>query len=167
MRVVNKYCHSPWEVADHFSKKCDKLNWWNYVTSLRGDDFSNTDLKLLFTCILRGDDIESANINDFLECFDKYNNNGFLNCKIVKMLSDPKYSHYLIHIEAGFNALSNYYNDLYNETGKERYRKCACVLTSVSEDFRYKYWTCLFKHLFNFVLLVSDSDCVRTTRRCC
>lgn len=162
MRTVNRYIHTPWEVSDHFTRNGDRTNWWNYVTSLRGDDFSNQDLKLLFTCILRGNEVGGAGeFYHLLQNFDRYNSNDYLHRNIIPMLNDPKYNHYLVHLEAGFNALCTYYNDLYNETREERYRKCACVLASVHEDFKYKYWTCLFKHLFNFVLLVSDPECRR------
>jgi len=179
IRKINKYCHTAKEVAD-FLGMCNTMeeyrNWWNYITALRGPDVIDDDmcdvnvLKALLTCVIRGKeymDVHDASVAwGIPHTLDYYNilenvdviDDSELN-SLIDALSDIKFEHYKHHLALGFQALVFYYKhgcDEGSQKDNEVYANCALVLTNISFQLERNCPFSVFKHIYEFLMLISD-----------
>lgn len=171
MRSPNKYCHDSQEVSKYLSANPEYYKqWWNYVTALRGCDVNidstNTNaLKAVFTCTLRGCTFKFGTsmiawdvLCIFEDGFDYYNMliNEWDQQRLIKILDDDNHIHYKNHLMFGFEALAFYNKRLYDDTNDNMYEKCGSILNVIGFDMKHNCSNSLFKHIHEFLLLISD-----------
>jgi len=180
----NEFCHTPRKVLEHllslgYTSYSDSINpsWWDYATALRGDDFNNQTMKVLFTCIIRGrgtEDDDDFGAWDIQETIDYFNVEFPLNSpycmddssfsQIRKDLQTDRYGHYISHLVGGFTALSMYYlhcaeerGETSDEFGKERvYTECSHLLARMRLSIMNLNMNDYFEDVHRFLNLVSD-----------
>jgi hypothetical protein len=169
----NNYCHNTKDVIEYLisiDNNCSDW-WWDYVTALRGDDFSeNTSVKSLFTCFIRGVGENNRSL-DIQACIDYL---YWLDSKphlstVVNKMCNPKYTHYRSHICVGLDALQRYYLHLAFEHDEEQnkqvlgedgkiYKKCSDLLDAMNQYITVSAYDQYFMKMKEFLLLVTSDD---------